>query len=103
MDINFSSAGDEEHGDSAELPECIHVLADRVGDLSKHRADLLDRYSKAEAANDQLTKELEKKTELINTLYMEHQSNEQVFFVVINNYSYCVLKKGKRPNKVFLR
>ena len=80
--VIFSSASDKEDDSTAELRGCIRVLADKVGSLSKHRADLLDRYSKAEAANDQLTKELEEKKELVNTLYMKHQSEKQVICMV---------------------
>lgn len=79
---NFSSAGDKEYVGTTKLRECIHVLADRIGDLSRHRADLLDRHSKAKAANDQLTKELEERKELVNTLYLKHHPEKQVFFVV---------------------
>lgn len=69
--VIFSSAGDKEDDGTTELRECIQVLA-----------DLLDRYSKAEAANDQLTKDLEERKDLVNTLYMKHQSEKQVFCVV---------------------
>ncbi|KAK1366886.1 Autophagy-related protein 11 [Heracleum sosnowskyi] len=72
-----NSAGGKEDDGTTKLRECIHVLAGRVGDLSRHRADLLDRHSKAEAASDQLTKELEERKELVNTLYMKHQSEKQ--------------------------
>lgn len=68
-----------ENGDdgTAEFRECVRVLADKVGVLSRHRAELLERYSKAEAANEQLTKELEEKKELVNTLYIKHQLEKQ--------------------------
>ncbi|KAL8127023.1 autophagy-related protein 11-like [Apium graveolens] len=72
-----NSTGDKEDDSTAELRECIRVLAEKVGTLSRHRADLLERYSKAEAANDQLSKELEEKKELVNTLYMKHQLEKQ--------------------------
>ncbi|KAL8120288.1 hypothetical protein AgCh_017448 [Apium graveolens] len=35
------------------------------------------RHTKAEAANDQLTKKLEERKELVNTLFMKHQSEKQ--------------------------
>lgn len=45
--------------------------------LSRHRAELLEKYSKAESANEQVTKELEEKKELVNTLYTKHQLEKQ--------------------------
>ncbi|KAL8096211.1 autophagy-related protein 11 isoform X2 [Apium graveolens] len=72
-----NSAGDKEDDGTIKLRECIYVLADRVGDLSRHRADVLDRHTKVEAANDQLTEELEERKELVNTLFMKHQSEKQ--------------------------
>lgn len=76
--VTFSSSGDNEDDGTAEFRECIRVLADKVGVILKHRADLLDRYSKAEAATEQLAKELEEKKELVNTLYIKHQHEKQV-------------------------
>ena len=40
---------------------------------------MLDRYSKAEAASKQLSKELEERKELVKTLYTKHQFEKQVF------------------------
>ncbi|KAA8522832.1 hypothetical protein F0562_009255 [Nyssa sinensis] len=62
---------------TAEFRECIRVLADKVSVLSRHRAELPERYSKAEAANEQLKKELEEKKDLVNTLYIKHQLEKQ--------------------------
>ncbi|KAL6555186.1 hypothetical protein OROGR_006444 [Orobanche gracilis] len=71
------AAGESEDDGTAELRECLGVLADKVGLLSRQRAELLDRHSKAEAANEQLSKELGEKNELVNTLYVKHQLEKQ--------------------------
>ena len=65
----------------AEFRKCLRVLADKVGFLSGHREELLDKYPKLEAANEQLTKELEEKKELVTTLYKKHQLEKQVSFL----------------------
>ncbi|PSS08361.1 Autophagy-related protein [Actinidia chinensis var. chinensis] len=72
-----NSASDSEDDGSAEFRECVRVLADKVGLLSRHRAELHERYSKAEATTEQLKKELEEKKELVNTLYIKHQHEKQ--------------------------
>ncbi|KAK6126995.1 hypothetical protein DH2020_039261 [Rehmannia glutinosa] len=56
-----SSANVSDDDVTAESRECIRIVADKVGVLSRQRAELLDRYSKAEAANERLNKELEEK------------------------------------------
>ncbi|KAK9705744.1 hypothetical protein RND81_07G078800 [Saponaria officinalis] len=73
-----SSVIDIEDDSTAEFCACIRVLADKVGVLARQRAELLDRYTKAEAANKQLTKELEEKKEVVKTLYTKHQLEKQV-------------------------
>ncbi|PWA74122.1 hypothetical protein CTI12_AA253110 [Artemisia annua] len=69
-----------ENGDdgTAEFRECVRVLAEKVGVLTRQRAELIDRYTKAETSHEQLTKELDEKKELVNTLYMKVQSEKQV-------------------------
>lgn len=74
----FSVANENDDDGTAEFRECIRVLADKVGVLSRQRAELLDRHSKVEALNEKLTKELEEKKELVNTLYLKHQLEKQV-------------------------
>lgn len=76
---HFSSTSDGEDDGNVEFRTCIRVLADKVGILSRQRAELLDRYSKAEAANKQLSKDLEERKELVKTLYTKHQLEKQVF------------------------
>ncbi|GER46965.1 hypothetical protein STAS_24036 [Striga asiatica] len=70
--IGSVADGSEDDG-TAEFRECLCVLADKVGVLLRQRAELLDRHSKIEAANEQLSKELDEKSELVNTLYFKHQ------------------------------
>ncbi|GER39508.1 hypothetical protein STAS_16125 [Striga asiatica] len=72
-----SAANESEDDGTAEFRECLRVLAEKVGALSRQRAELLDRQSKAEAANEQLSKELAEKSDLVNTLYMKHQQEKQ--------------------------
>ncbi|PIN06097.1 hypothetical protein CDL12_21363 [Handroanthus impetiginosus] len=72
-----SSADESDDESTAEFRECLRVLADKVSVLSRQRAELLERYSKAEAANNQLSKDLEEKKELVNTLYIKHQLEKQ--------------------------
>ncbi|KAH9621697.1 hypothetical protein KSS87_014056 [Heliosperma pusillum] len=73
-----SAQSDTEDDGASEFCACIRVLADKVGILARQRAELLDRYSKSEAANKQLTKELEERKELVKTLYAKHQLEKQV-------------------------
>lgn len=63
---------------TAEFRKCVRVLADRVAFLSRHRDELLEKYSKVEIANEQLRKELDEKKELVKTLYTKHQLEKQV-------------------------
>ncbi|CAO2841603.1 unnamed protein product [Amaranthus hypochondriacus] len=72
-----SSASDVEDDGTAEFRQCIRVLADKVGILSRQRTELLDRSSKAEAASKQLSKDLEERKELVKTLYTKHQLEKQ--------------------------
>lgn len=74
----FSSISENEEDGAVEFRECIQALADKVSILSRHRTELLERYSKAEAANEQLSKELEEKSELANTVYLKRQLEKQV-------------------------
>ncbi|PQQ07571.1 autophagy-related protein 11 [Prunus yedoensis var. nudiflora] len=72
-----NSINDNEDDGTVEFRKCIRVLADRVGFLSRHREELLDKYPKVEAANEQLRKELEDKKDLVKTLYTKHQHEKQ--------------------------
>ncbi|XP_043706012.1 autophagy-related protein 11-like [Telopea speciosissima] len=72
-----NSVTDNEDDFTAEFRTCIRVLADKVGFLSRHRAELLDSCSRAEVAHGHLTKELEEKKELVKSLYAKHQLEKQ--------------------------
>lgn len=72
-----NSAIENEDEGTANFRKCIRVLADRVGFLSKHHEELLDKIKKIEAANEQLRKELEEKEEQVKTLYKKHQLEKQ--------------------------
>ncbi|CAN4084370.1 unnamed protein product [Withania somnifera] len=72
-----NSINEKEEDGSAEFRECIRVLADKVCALSRHRAELADKCSKFDAANKQVSKELEERKELVNTLYKKHQHEKQ--------------------------
>ena len=76
----FSSANDRDDDDIAEFRKCIHVLADRVGFLSKHREELHEKNTRTEAANEQLRKELEEKIDQVKTYYNKHQLEKQVIY-----------------------
>ncbi|XP_042487340.1 autophagy-related protein 11-like [Macadamia integrifolia] len=72
-----NSVNDIEDDCTVDFRTCIRVLADRVGFLSRHRAELLDRCAKAEVAHGLLTKELEERKELVKSLYAKHQLEKQ--------------------------
>ncbi|XP_077238166.1 autophagy-related protein 11-like [Tasmannia lanceolata] len=74
-----SSVNNEnEDNGTAEFGTSMRVLADKVGFLSRQRADLLERCSKLETAHAHLAEELEEKKELVKTLYAKHQFEKQV-------------------------
>ncbi|KAF8407277.1 hypothetical protein HHK36_006404 [Tetracentron sinense] len=72
-----NSISDNEDDGIVEFRTCVRVLAEKVGFLSRHRAELLDRCSRAEVAHGHLTKELEEKEELVKSLYAKHQLEKQ--------------------------
>ncbi|KAK1323067.1 hypothetical protein QJS10_CPA02g01371 [Acorus calamus] len=72
-----SSVNDNEDDVTAEFGSCIKVLADKVSFLSRHRAELLERCSRSEAAQAHLMKELEEKKEMVKNLYTKHQLEKQ--------------------------
>lgn len=76
----FSSANDRDDDDIIEFRKCIRVLADKVGFLSRHREELHDKYTRMDAANEQLRKELEEKRDQVKTYYNKHQLEKQVIF-----------------------
>ncbi|KAL6012202.1 hypothetical protein ACLOJK_002680 [Asimina triloba] len=72
-----SSHNDNEDDGTAEFRACIRVLADKVGLLSRHRAELLDRCTRSEGEKNLLMKEIEDKKELVKSLYAKHQLEKQ--------------------------
>ncbi|KAK7329899.1 hypothetical protein VNO77_24081 [Canavalia gladiata] len=72
-----NSANDRDEDDIAEFRKCIRVLADKVGFLSRHREELHDKYTRMEATNEQLRKELEEKIDQVKTYYNKHQLEKQ--------------------------
>lgn len=72
-----NSISDNEDDGTAEFRKCIRVVADRVGFLSRHREELLDKNRKVEMAHEQLKKDLEENKELVKTLYTKHQLEKQ--------------------------
>jgi hypothetical protein len=56
------------------------VLADKVGFLSTHREELHDKYTRMDAANKQLRKELEEKRDQVKTYYNKLQLEKQVIY-----------------------
>ncbi|KAK1414030.1 hypothetical protein QVD17_29768 [Tagetes erecta] len=73
-----NSANDNGDDGINEFRDCVRVLAEKVGVLTRQRAELIDRYTKAETSHEQLTKELEEKKDLVNTLYTKLQTEKQV-------------------------
>ncbi|CAI8611325.1 unnamed protein product [Vicia faba] len=72
-----NSATDRDDDDIVEFRKCIRVLADKVGFLSRHREELHDKYTRLDASNEQLRKELEEKIEQVKTYYNKHQIEKQ--------------------------
>ncbi|KAI4380531.1 hypothetical protein MLD38_006709 [Melastoma candidum] len=72
-----NSASDNEDDGTVEFRKCIRVLAESVSFLSRNREELLDKFPKLEAGNEQLRKDLEEKEEMVKTLYKKHQLEKQ--------------------------
>ncbi|KAG2664974.1 hypothetical protein I3760_16G108200 [Carya illinoinensis] len=72
-----NSINDNEDEDTANFRKCVRVLAEKVSFLLRHRQELLSKYLKVEAANEQSRKELEEKKELVKTLYTKLQLEKQ--------------------------
>lgn len=73
----FSSVNDDEDDGTVEFRASIKVLADKVGPLSRHRSELLDRCSRAETALSRAETALDEKTEQVKSLYTKHQIEKQ--------------------------
>ncbi|XP_072962242.1 autophagy-related protein 11 [Typha angustifolia] len=76
--VSLASSIKKDEGDgSVEFQQCIKILADKVGFLSRQNVELLDRSSRMESAHAHLIRELEEKKELIKNLYTKHQLEKQ--------------------------
>ncbi|GKV18115.1 hypothetical protein SLEP1_g28536 [Rubroshorea leprosula] len=72
-----NSIDDGEDDGTADFHKCVWVLADKVGFLARRQEELLEKWPKIEAANEQLRMELEEKKELVKSLYAKHQLEKQ--------------------------
>ncbi|RAL38198.1 hypothetical protein DM860_017403 [Cuscuta australis] len=72
-------ASSQSLANAAEFRECVWVLAEKVGALSRSRSELQERCSNVEASNKLLMAECEEKKELVNTLYKKHQLEKQAY------------------------
>jgi autophagy-related protein 11 len=70
------SSSKKDEGD--EFQQCIKVLSDKVGFISRQSTDLLQRCSQMETTHSHLVRELEEKEELICNLYAKLQLEKQV-------------------------
>ncbi|KAJ7561098.1 hypothetical protein O6H91_03G013900 [Diphasiastrum complanatum] len=62
---------------SLGFSDSLRVLAERVGELVQQRARLLERCTKAEAAQCHLSKELESKIDMLKSLYTKRKLEKQ--------------------------
>ncbi|KAJ6849763.1 autophagy-related protein 11 [Iris pallida] len=81
-----SSVNEDDDDGTVEFRASIKVLADKVGLLSRHRSELLERCSRAETAVSRAETALDEKTEQVKSLYTKHQlekqaSKEKISFV----------------------
>lgn len=78
VSLSSSTIDENEDDGTVEFRACIRVLAEKVGYLAQQRLELLERCTRAEAAQGHLSKELESKTELIKNLYAKHKMERLV-------------------------
>ncbi|CAM0946482.1 unnamed protein product [Alopecurus aequalis] len=72
-----SSVKKDEADSTIQFQQCIKILADKVSFLSRQSDELMERYSRVEAAHGILVRELEEKKTLINNLYSKLQLEKQ--------------------------
>lgn len=72
-----SSVKKDEADSTIQFQQCIKILADKVSFLSRQSDELVERYSRVEAAHGTLVRELEEKKTLINNLYSKLQLEKQ--------------------------
>lgn len=68
--LSLASAKKDEGDTTIQFQQCIKILADKVGFLSRQSAELLERYSR-------IVRELEEKKESIKNLYSKLQLEKQ--------------------------
>ncbi|KAG9454335.1 hypothetical protein H6P81_007239 [Aristolochia fimbriata] len=83
-----SSANENEDDATADISACIRLLAEKVSFLFRQREEMLERCSRAKAAQTHLTKELEEKKELVKSLYAKHQLEIQQKVSVVVDLSF---------------
>ncbi|KAL5207671.1 hypothetical protein ABZP36_032106 [Zizania latifolia] len=74
--LSLTSVKKDEGDPTIQFQQCIKILADKVGFLSRQSSELLERYSRIEAAHRTLGRELEEK-ESIKNLYSKLQLEKQ--------------------------
>ncbi|KAF3329617.1 Autophagy-related protein 11 [Carex littledalei] len=75
LSLSLASSSKKDEGD--EFHQCIKVLSDKVGFISRQSADLLEQCSRMETTHSHLVRELEEKRELIRNLYAKLQLEKQ--------------------------
>uniref|UniRef100_A0A0D6QTZ9 Ubiquitin-like domain-containing protein n=1 Tax=Araucaria cunninghamii TaxID=56994 RepID=A0A0D6QTZ9_ARACU len=78
LSLGSSAANETGEDGCSEFRVCIKILAEKVGILAQQRADLMERCTRAEAAQNHLSKELESNTELVKILHAKHKMEKQV-------------------------
>lgn len=74
--LHQCSSSKKDEGD--EFQQCIKVLSDKVGFISRQSTELLERCSQMEATHSHLVRELEENRERIRNLYAKLQLEKQV-------------------------
>uniref|UniRef100_J3LA68 Uncharacterized protein n=1 Tax=Oryza brachyantha TaxID=4533 RepID=J3LA68_ORYBR len=74
---SLASVKKDEGDTTSQFQQCIKTLADKVGFLSRQSAELLERYSRIDAANRTYIRELEEKKESVKNLYSKLQLEKQ--------------------------
>ncbi|KAG8058277.1 hypothetical protein GUJ93_ZPchr0002g22933 [Zizania palustris] len=74
--LSLTSVKKDEGDLTIQFQQCIKILADKVGFLSRQSSELLERYSRIEASHRALGRELEEK-ESIKNLYSKFQLEKQ--------------------------
>ncbi|KAG8069997.1 hypothetical protein GUJ93_ZPchr0006g45974 [Zizania palustris] len=76
--LSLASVKKDEGDSTIQFQQCIKILADKVGFLSRQSSELLERYSRIEGAHRVLVRELEEKKDSMKNLYSKLQLEKQV-------------------------